>query len=90
MYASSEKKLDILNDHYKDTFSHLVSYRKQGDRLLIDLLRTYAVECSKPCSSAIYRRRTQCPTPDESPIYRDSRETERATTVGHHQGSCRE
>jgi hypothetical protein len=28
MYASSEKKIDILNDHYKDTFSHLVSYRK--------------------------------------------------------------
>ena len=35
MYASSEKKLDILNDHYKDTFSHLVSYRKQRDRLLL-------------------------------------------------------
>ena len=38
MYASSEKKLDILNDHYKDTFSHLVSYRKQRDRLLLYLL----------------------------------------------------
>lgn len=38
MYASSEKKIDILNDHYKDTFSHLVSYRKQRDRLLIYLL----------------------------------------------------
>lgn len=37
MYASSEKKLDILNDHYKDTFSHLVSYRKQRDRLLVYL-----------------------------------------------------
>ena len=35
MYASSEKKIDILNDHYKDTFSHLVSYRKQRDRLLL-------------------------------------------------------
>ena len=38
MYASSEKKIDILNDHYKDTFSHLVSYRKQRDRLIIYLL----------------------------------------------------
>ena len=38
MYASSEKKIDILNDHYKDTFSHLVSYRKQRDRLLLYLL----------------------------------------------------
>ena len=37
MYASSEKKIDILNDHYKDTFSHLVSYRKQRDRLLVYL-----------------------------------------------------
>ena len=35
---SSDKKLDILNDHYKDTFSHLVSYRKQRDRLLLYLL----------------------------------------------------
>ena len=38
MYASGEKKIDILNDHYKDTFSHLVSYRKQRDRLLLYLL----------------------------------------------------
>ena len=38
MYSSSEKKLEILNDHYKDTFSHLVSYRKQRDRLLLYLL----------------------------------------------------
>ena len=38
MYSSSDKKLDILNDHYKDTFSHLVSYRKQRDRLLLYLL----------------------------------------------------
>lgn len=38
MYASSEKKLDILNDHYKDTFSHLLIYRKQRDRLLMYLL----------------------------------------------------
>ena len=35
MYASSQKKIDILHDHYKDTFSHLVSYRKQRDRLLL-------------------------------------------------------
>ena len=27
------------------------------------------VECSKPCSSAIHRRRTQLPTPDESGNY---------------------
>ncbi len=38
MYSSSEKKLDILNDHYKDTFSHLVSYRKQRDRVLLYML----------------------------------------------------
>ena len=38
MYASGEKKIDILNDHYKDTFSHLVGYRKQRDRLLLYLL----------------------------------------------------
>ncbi len=38
MYSSSEKKLEILNDHYKDTFSHLVGYRKQRDRLLLYLL----------------------------------------------------
>ena len=38
MYSSSEKKLEILNDHYKDTFSHLVSYRKQRDRVLVYLL----------------------------------------------------
>ena len=37
MYASSEKKIDILNDHYKDTFSHLVSYRKHLDRVLLYL-----------------------------------------------------
>ena len=35
MYSSSEKKLEILNDHYKDTFSQLVRYRKQRDRLLL-------------------------------------------------------
>ena len=35
MYASSQKKIDILHDHYKDTFSHLVNYRKQRDRLLL-------------------------------------------------------
>ena len=38
MYSSGEKKIDILNDHYKDTFSHLVGYRKQRDRLLLYLL----------------------------------------------------
>ena len=43
MYASSEKKIDILNDHYKDTFSHLVSYRKQCDRVLLYLLGIAAV-----------------------------------------------
>ena len=26
-------------------------------------IRTYAVECSKSCSPAIHRRRTQLPTP---------------------------
>ena len=36
---------------------------------IFNLFRTYAVECSKSCSSAIYRRRTQFPTPDESGNY---------------------
>ena len=43
MYASSEKKLEILNDHYKDTFSHLVIYRKQRDRLLLYLLTVVVI-----------------------------------------------
>ena len=43
MYSSSEKKLEILNDHYKDTFSHLVSYRKQRDRLLLYLVALVAI-----------------------------------------------
>ena len=43
MYASSEKKIDILNDHYKDTFSHLVSYRKQRDRVLVYLSGIVAI-----------------------------------------------
>ena len=38
MFPSSDKKLEMLNDHYKDTFSHLVAYRKQRDRLLLYLL----------------------------------------------------
>ena len=38
MFASNDKKLEILNDHYKDTFSHLIRYRKQRDRLMLCLL----------------------------------------------------
>ena len=43
MFPSSDKKLEILNDHYKDTFSHLVAYRKQRDRLLLYLLSLVAI-----------------------------------------------
>lgn len=33
MNVSDDKKAEMLNDHYKDTFAHLVAYRKQRDRL---------------------------------------------------------
>ena len=39
---------------------------KRGLKETFIPVRTYAVECSKPCSSAIYRRSTQYPTPDKS------------------------
>ena len=39
------------------------------DATLIKIDRSYAVERPKPCSSAIHRRRTQLPTPDESGNY---------------------
>ena len=44
---------------------------------------TYAVERSKPCSAAIYRRWKPFPTPDESPINRPFRDQgdRRATTA---------
>ena len=38
MIVSDDKKFEILNDHYKDTFSHIVSYRKQRDRFFLYLL----------------------------------------------------
>ncbi len=43
MFASNDKKIEILNDHYKDTFSHLIRYRKQRDRLMLFLLAVLAV-----------------------------------------------
>ena len=43
MFASNDKKLEILNDHYKDTFSHLIRYRKQRDRLMLCLLVVWAI-----------------------------------------------
>ncbi len=43
MFASNDKKLEILNDHYKDSFSHLVSYRKQRDRLMLFLLSVLGI-----------------------------------------------
>ena len=43
MAASDDKKFEILNDHYKDTFSHFVSYRKQRDRLFLYLLLVFAI-----------------------------------------------
>ena len=35
------------------------------------LFRTYTVERSKHCSSAIHRREAPLPTPDKSPMNRD-------------------
>lgn len=43
MFASNDKKLEILNDHYKDTFSHLIRYRKQRDRLMLVMLTVLAI-----------------------------------------------
>ena len=43
MFVSSDKKLEMLNDHYKDTFSHLVGYRKQRDRLLLYLMTVVVI-----------------------------------------------
>ena len=55
-----------------------------GERLHIyivhhNLYRTYAVERSKPCSSAVHRRSTQFPTPDKSGNYK--RLMNQATTI---------
>ena len=38
MDISEDKKLEVLNDHYKDTFSHIRSYLKQRDRFFAYLL----------------------------------------------------
>ena len=38
MALSDDKKLEILNDHYKDTFSHILNYLKRRDRLFFYLL----------------------------------------------------
>lgn len=43
MSVSHDKKFEILNDHYKDTFGHAVSYRKQRDRLFLYLLLVLAI-----------------------------------------------
>lgn len=38
MALSEDNKLDLLNDHYKDTFAYLREYLRQRDRLFIYLL----------------------------------------------------
>lgn len=43
MAISGDKKLEILNDHYKDTFSHLLNYLKRRDRLFFYLLVVLAI-----------------------------------------------
>jgi len=35
---SEDTKLDILNDHYKDTFAHLQEFRKRREQLLLLIL----------------------------------------------------
>ena len=47
---------------------------QEAERLWKELfgVRTYAVERSKPCSSAIHRRYTPLPTPDESGNYSEA------------------
>ena len=54
MSVSDDKKFEILNDHYKDTFTHAISYRKQRDRLFLYLLLVLAimfVQVSSPDNS---------------------------------------
>ena len=54
MSVSDDKKFEILNDHYKDTFTHAISYRKQRDRLFLYLLLVLALmflEVSSPDKS---------------------------------------
>lgn len=43
MALSEDKKLEILNDHYKDTFSHILNYLKKRDRLFLYLLLVLTV-----------------------------------------------
>ena len=43
MTITHDKKFEILNDHYKDTFTHTVSYRKQRDRIFLYLLLVFAI-----------------------------------------------
>lgn len=38
MTVSEDRKLETLNDHYKDTFSHQLNYLKQRNRLFFYLL----------------------------------------------------
>ena len=38
-----EKKLEVLNDHYKDTFSHLQGYLRRRNRLSLYLLLALAI-----------------------------------------------
>ena len=35
MNIAEEKKLEILYDHYKDTFSYIREYLKQRERLFV-------------------------------------------------------
>lgn len=37
---TNDKKVEILNDHYKDTFAQLIEYRKLRDRLFAFILLT--------------------------------------------------
>ena len=58
MNVSDDKKAEMLNDHYKDTFAHLVAYRKQRDRLtfiVVGLLGVMMLELmSFPNESTIF------------------------------------
>ncbi len=42
--VSEESKLQILNDHYKDSFAQLIIYKKSRDRLLIAVFGTAGIQ----------------------------------------------
>lgn len=39
----NDQKIELLNDHYKDTFTHLSDYRRLRDRLFIFILLTITI-----------------------------------------------